>query len=129
MKMDDDEVELLLNMLEERHDLTVAEMDGIRHALAYLLGSHFDAARGTPEHLGDTEAVLHIANDAYPDWVVNIHGRANDRDGHWRCTLREGDTLDRDAAIGSGRSPVLSQAILSAVMRLALSGQKPGGAE
>jgi hypothetical protein len=35
--------------------------------------------------------------------------------------LRENDSRDSDAAIGIGRSPVLGQAILAAVMRLAMS--------
>jgi hypothetical protein len=34
--------------------------------------------------------------------------------------LREGDGLDNDALIGSGRSPILGQAILAATMRLAM---------
>ncbi len=122
MQLDDDEIALLLSRLETHNDLSVAELDGVHHALAFLLGDRMDGKRSAPQHLNDAEDVLHIANTAYPDWVINIHGRADDRDGHWRCSLRKGDTFDSDAVIGHGRSPVLAQAILAAVIRLAMTG-------
>lgn len=120
MELNDEELELLLNSLESRNDLSVAELDGVAHALAFLLKDRFDMSKGTAERLASVEEAVHIADDAYPNWVFSIHGRANDKDGHWRCTLRESDTFDKDLIIGSGRSPVLSQAILAAVMRLAM---------
>jgi hypothetical protein len=62
-----------------------------------------------------------IADDAYPNWSIHIRGRANDRDGRWRCTLRENDNRDSDAVIGIGWSPVLGQAVLAAVIRLTMA--------
>ncbi|WGW06015.1 hypothetical protein [Tropicibacter oceani] len=120
MTVNDDELDLLLTLLETRRDPSVAELDGVGHALAFLLGDRFDAVHGSADHLGSADAAIHIADKAYPNWVVTLHGRANDRDGHWRCTLRETDAFDKDAVIGAGRSPVLAQAILAAVMRLAM---------
>ena len=120
MTLNDEELDLLLTLLETRNDLSVAELDGVGHALAFLLKDRFDTKRGAPEHLGNTQEAIHIADEAYPNWVINLHGRANDKDGHWRCTLRETDAFDKDAVIGAGRSPVLSQAILAAVIRLAM---------
>ncbi|MDU8911632.1 hypothetical protein [Aestuariicoccus sp. MJ-SS9] len=120
MQLDDDEIGLLLTSLETRNDLSVAELDGVGHALAFLLKDRFDAKRGAAANLGSTEEALHIADEAFPNWSFTIHGRANDRDGHWRCTMRENETFDSDAIIGTGRSPVLSQAIVAAVIRLAM---------
>ncbi|WP_295317529.1 hypothetical protein [Roseobacter sp.] len=118
--MKDPELDILIDELESRTDLTVADLDGVARGLAFLLPD----ATGTDDNLavrmGNTDAVIHIADQAFPDWTVHIHGRANDKDGHWRCTLREADARDNDAIIGSGRSPVLSQAILAATMRLAM---------
>ncbi len=74
----------------------------------------------TPQHISTTDGAMHVADDAYPNWSVHIRGRANDRDGHWHCTLRENDSRDNDAVIGLGRSPVLAQAILAAVLRLSM---------
>ena len=55
---------------------------------------------------------------------VYIRGRANDRNGHWRCTLREDDSRDNNAAVGVGRSAVLARAILAAVLRLSMTLKK-----
>lgn len=129
MKLDDDELELLLTALEGRSDLTIAELDGVGHALAFLLEDRFDVKHGDAATLASTEGALFIADAAYPNWVFSIHGRANDKDGHWRCSLRESDTFDSDAVIGMGRSPVLSQAILAAVIRLTMICRKLGRAD
>lgn len=129
MEINDEELDLLLASLEARHDLSVAELDGVTHALAFLLGDRFDAEHGKPEHLSDTEMVIHIASAAFENGTISIHGRANDRDGHWRCTLSKDETADGDGHTGIGRSPVLSQAILSAILRISMADQKSGAAD
>ena len=115
--MKEPELEILINDLETRGDMTLADYDGVVHALTFLLPKtplhNINAAR-----IGSVEGALLVADEAYPNWAVNIHGQANDRDGHWRCTLRENDSRDDDAVIGAGRSPILSQAILAALLRL-----------
>ena len=115
--MKDPELELLVDELERRTDLTVADYDGVQHALAYLL-SDVMSGDGPTQDISTTDGAVLVVDQAYPNWIVNIHGRANDKDGHWRCTLRENDARDNDAAIGTGRSPVLAQAILAAILRL-----------
>lgn len=117
--MKDPELEILIDELETRADMTVADFDGVVHALAFLLPEKVSKG-ATPQSIGTTDGAMVVADDAYPNWAVRIHGRANDRDGHWHCTLRENDSLDNDAAIGAGRSPVLAQAILAAVLRLSM---------
>lgn len=117
--MKDPELDILIDELETRGDMTVADFDGVSHALAFLLPK-LKAESMTPQLLSTTDGAMHVADAAYPNWSVNIHGRANDRDGHWRCTLRESDVRDNDQALGVGRSPVLAQAILAAVLRLSM---------
>ena len=117
--MEDPELDILINELESERELSIAEYDGIAHALAFLLPDAVPDEVMAPLQISTTDGALHVADVAYPNWTVHIHGRANDKDGHWRCTLRESDVRDSDKVIGSGRAPKLSQAILAAVMRLA----------
>lgn len=118
--MKDPELDFLINQLETRSDLTVAELDAVIGALDFLLPGTPSQNAAPPQRIGTTDGAMLIADEAYPNWTVNIHGRANDRDGHWHCTLRESDARDNDAAIGSGRAPVLAQAILAATLRLSM---------
>jgi hypothetical protein len=98
--------------------MSIADFDGVSHALAFLLPN---ATLPSTDRIAMTDQAILIADEAYPNWSIHIRGRANDSDGHWHCTLRENDSRDSDAAIGIGRSPVLGQAILSAVVRLAMA--------
>ncbi|WP_227271937.1 hypothetical protein [Roseobacter weihaiensis] len=118
--MKDPELDILIDELETRSDLTVADFGGVAGGLAFLLPEATASEHNLAERISVTDTAIHIADQAFPNWAVHIHGRANDKDGHWHCTLRENDRRDNDAAIGSGRSPVLSQAILAATIRLAM---------
>jgi hypothetical protein len=116
--MEDPELKMVLDQLETSRDMTLADLDGVAHALAYLLPEL--AGKGVAaQAITTTDGVMQLVDDIYPDWSVHVHGRANDRDGHWRCTLRENDTGDDDAVIGTGRAPVLSQAVLAALLHVA----------
>ncbi len=116
--MKDPELDILIKELETARDISVAEFDGVVHALAFLLP---DVALPTPDLIAMTDQAILIADAAYPNWSIHIRGRTNDRDGHWHCTLRENDSRDSDAVIGIGHAPVLGHAILAAVMRLAMA--------
>ena len=116
--MKDPDLDILITELETTRNISIAEFDGVLHALAFLLPQ---VNLPPADRVGTADQAILIADEAYPNWTVHIRGRANDRDGHWRCTLRENDSRDSDAAIGVGRSPVLGQAILAAVMRLAMA--------
>lgn len=118
--MKDPELEILIAQLESRNDLSVAEFDGIAHGLTFLIPETNRPDEFRAERLGTCDEAMQVADCAFPNWAVHIRGRANDKDGHWHCTLRENDSRDNDAVIGTGRSPNLGQAILAAVMRLAL---------
>jgi hypothetical protein len=119
--MKDPELDILIKELETQREMSVADLDGVAHAIGFLLPA---VALPGADRIGTTDQAILVADDAYPNWTIRIRGRANDADGHWRCTLRESDSRDSDAAIGTGRSPVLGQAILAAVIRLAMA-QKP----
>lgn len=116
--MKDPEVDILIKELETTRDMSIADFDGVQHALAFLLPN---VTLPDAERLGTTDQAMLVADAAYPNWSIHVRGRANDRDGHWHCTLRENDSRDSDAAIGFGRSPVLGQAVLAAVLRLSMS--------
>lgn len=118
--MKDPELDILISSLETRSDLSVADFDAVIGALRFLLSDQVPPAVMTPLRIATTDGAMIVADEAYPNWVVHIRGRANDKDGHWHCTLRENDARDSDAVIGSGRSPVLGQAVLSAVLRLSM---------
>lgn len=118
--MKDPELNVLITQLETRSDLTIAELDAVKGAFGFLLPDTLTTTATAPERIGTTDGAMLIADDAYPNWTVRIHGRANDHDGNWHCTLRESDARDNDGAIGSGRSPVLAQAVLAAILRLSM---------
>ncbi len=115
----DKELDVLIGELETNADMPLADFEGVLNALRFVLPDKIPA-NVRPESLATTDGALLVADDAYPNWAVRIHGRANDRNGHWHCTLRRNESRDNDAAIGSGRSPVLAQAILASVLRLAM---------
>lgn len=120
--MQNPELDELIHELETRGDMSVADFDGVANALSFLLPNVFEGTGHLARNLGSADAALYIADVAFPNWAVHIRGRANDKDGHWRCTIREDDTRDDDAVLGAGRSPVLGQAILAAILRLAAHG-------
>jgi hypothetical protein len=117
--MKDPEIEVLIKELESSAGLTDAGLEGVIHALMFVLSEK--VTEGVTSHqIGTTDGAMHVADKAYPNWAVHVHGRANEKDGHWRCSLRENDSFDNDAAIGAGRSAILAQAILAAILRLSM---------
>lgn len=116
--MKNQELQILIDELENRGDMSHADFDGVARALGYLLPEVATDTQSLGHTIGSADGAVLIVDHAYPNWSIHIRGRANDKDGHWRCTLREGGTRDNDAVMGAGRSPVLAQAILAAVLRL-----------
>lgn len=122
--MKDRELEILIEGLEQRHDLSPADYDGIAHALQFILPAALGREAKLAEKAATADGALHLTAVAYPNWVVELQGMANEAQGSWRCSLRDGGTADNDAAIGIGHGPALSQAILAAVFRLTATLQK-----
>jgi len=116
--MKDRELEIIIEELESRDVLSAAELDGGVNALHYMMPNRFAARPDLDRPVDTLDGALRYVIQAYPNWIVDIHGTAQNKAGHWRCTLREGDTADNDAAIGAGKGPVPSQAVLAALIRL-----------
>ena len=117
--IEDEELNILIKELETSADMPLADFEGVLNALRFVLPDRIPEDT-LVQSLATTDGALLVADEAYPNWAVRIHGRANDRDGHWHCALRRDDSRDNDEAIGLGRSPVLAQAILAATLRLAM---------
>ena len=64
--MKDPELELLISELETRADMTVADFDGVLHALEYLLAGAIpkDTSAGL---ISSTDGAIRVADDAYPN--------------------------------------------------------------
>ncbi|MDJ0994343.1 MAG: hypothetical protein QNI90_12260 [Dinoroseobacter sp.] len=116
--MKDRELELIIEELEQRHDLSPADYDGVAHALQFILPEALAQEPELAAKAATTDGALHLIACAYPNWAVELEGTAAEERGNWRCSLRDGGMADNDAAIGIGHGPVLSQAILSAIFRL-----------
>ena len=119
--MENTELKVIIDQLETQRDLSVADFEGVVQAMHYLLPDDVAVGANLAQRLNATDDAMLIADHVFPNWVVHIRGRTNDHDGHWKCTLRENDSRDNDAYIGSGKSPILSQAILAAIIRLAMA--------
>ena len=67
--------------------------------------------------ISSTDAIIQTINYALPGWSISVQGTASRINGHWVCTLRASGVLDNDAFIGIGRGPVLSFALLGALLK------------
>lgn len=93
--------------------------EALLHDAAEVLREVFPGAPAHPELLSDpVEAVLHVIDRCLPGWTISLKGRAAEPDGHWHCSLREGD-MDNDRVIGSGDAPTVSLALLRALLVVA----------
>lgn len=82
-----------------------------------------------PDTLTSSDAVLDLIDDVLPGWSIHLTGKATERDGHWKCTLRSSASRDNDEFVGRGKGKVLSHALLAAMIRTAdyLSQHRSGG--
>ncbi|NKB28191.1 MAG: hypothetical protein GKR99_11780 [Rhodobacteraceae bacterium] len=67
--------------------------------------------------LGTVDAVVLLIDHEFPGWSLRMDGIANERNGHWHCTLRRSTTRDNDAFIGIGKGPKLSNALIGALLK------------
>lgn len=118
--MKDPELDILIGELEGRSDLTVADFDSVVRALAFLQPRTASQDEQAAQRIGTADGAMQLVDKAFPDWAVNIRGRAYGKHGQWHCALRENDSRDSDETVGQGQSPVLAQAILAAVLRLSM---------
>lgn len=76
--MKDPELDILIKELETTRDMSIADFDGVIHALTFLLPN---ADTPTADRIGTTDQAILFADDAFPNWSIHIRGRANDSDG------------------------------------------------
>lgn len=70
--------------------------------------------------LEPVETVLHLIDMALPGWSIQMTGKATEPDGHWRCSLRETRGSDEIEIVGLGAGPGVAQALLEALLDVAL---------
>lgn len=75
-----------------------------------------------PEPKGATDLVgqlLHGIDLCLPGWTIQLTGKAQEPDGHWRCSLRETRGSDEVEVIGLGTGSVVEVALLEALLHVA----------
>jgi hypothetical protein len=77
------------------------------------------------EDLRRTDTIIQLADLIVPGWSIQIRGKALLPNGHWQCTLRRSESLDKDEFIGIGMGASLAMALAAALLRTIgfLSGQ------
>ena len=112
--------EILARVMQAR-DLDAALFaDAVRALKAALPDDKFDDAGGLAAR-DPTAAVLHLVNTQLPEWSITLHGKAQEADGEWTCTLRKSDVHDDDLYVGAGTGPKLPLAMMAAFLKLSLA--------
>lgn len=110
--------------LKKIEDATTLEA-GLLAASAAVVREVFPNAPQHPEVLAEpVEAVLHLIDQCLPHWSIQLTGKAEEPDGHWRCSLRETRRSDEDEFLGVGAGPTVALALLQALLRVALQKTK-----
>lgn len=76
----------------------------------------------TPEPVGEADFVaqlLHMIDICLPGWTIQLTGKAQEPDGHWRCSLRETRGSDEVEVIGLGMGRAVDVALLEALLHVA----------
>ena len=63
--------------------------------------------------------ILHAIDLCLPGWTIQLTGKAQEPDGHWRCSLRETRGSDEVEVIGIGTGRVVDLALLEALLHVA----------
>ena len=75
-----------------------------------------------PEVTGKGDLVgqlLHLIDMCLPGWTIQLTGKAQEPDGHWRCSLRETRGSDEVEVIGIGTGRSVDLALLEALLHVA----------
>jgi hypothetical protein len=73
-----------------------------------------------PRGVGDLVGqILHSVDVCLPGWTIQLTGKAQEPDGHWRCSLRETRGSDEVEIIGLGTGRVVEVALLEALLHVA----------
>jgi len=113
--MSKSEIRSLKDKVQGAVGLTVDQVD----QAAVLLRRVF---AGMPEPKGRNDLVgqiLHAIDVCLPGWTIQLTGKAQEPDGHWRCSLRETRGSDEIEVIGIGTGRVVEVALLEALLHVA----------
>ena len=107
-------------LLKKIEAATTLEAD-LLAAAADVVRAVFPDAPHHPEVLAEpVEAVLHLIDRCLPQWSIQLTGKAQEPDGHWRCSLRKSRGSDEDEVLGVGTGPTVALALLQALLRVSL---------
>ena len=113
--MSKSEIITLIGRIKSEPVVTAALMD---EAVA-LVRRVFPKA---PEVTGKGDLVgqlLHLIDMCLPGWTIQLTGKAQEPDGHWRCSLRETRGSDEVEVIGIGTGRSVDLALLEALLHVA----------
>lgn len=65
------------------------------------------------------EQALHLVDVCLPGWTIQLTGKAQEPNGHWRCSLRQSRGSDEDEVIGLGSGALVALALLEALLHVA----------
>lgn len=66
------------------------------------------------------EQALHLVDICLPGWTIQLTGKAQEPNGHWRCSLRQSRGSDEDEVIGLGSGTMVAMALVEALLDVAL---------
>lgn len=114
-KMSKSEILSLIGRIKSEPTVTAAVLD----EAAVLVRRVFPK---TPEvTVGDdlVGQLLHMIDVCLPGWTIQLTGKAQEPDGHWRCSLRETRGSDEVEVIGLGTGRAVDLALLEALLHVA----------
>ena len=62
--------------------------------------------------------LLHMIDLSLPGWTIQLTGKAQEPDGHWRCSLLETRGSDEVEVIGLGTGHAVELALLEALLHV-----------
>jgi hypothetical protein len=109
----------ILNVMQQVKDASALNAALLSDA-ASVVRRVFPAVSAAPQMGAEpVEDVLHLIDLALPSWSINLTGKATEPDGHWRCSLRETRGSDEIELVGLGSGPMVSLALLAALLSVA----------
>ncbi|MES2915277.1 MAG: hypothetical protein V4753_09190 [Pseudomonadota bacterium] len=113
--MSKSEIRSLKDRVQGADELTVDQFDQAA-VLVRRVFAEMPAPSGGRELVGQ---LLHAIDLCLPGWTIQLTGKAQEPDGHWRCSLRETRGSDEIEVIGIGTGRVVEVALLEALLHVA----------
>jgi hypothetical protein len=113
--MSKSEILSLIGRIKTEPALTAAQLDQAA-VLARRVFPKMPEPTGKGDHVGQ---LLHMIDVCLPGWTIQLTGKAQEPDGHWRCSLRETRGSDEVEVIGLGMGRAVDVALLEALLHVA----------